>query len=604
MARCVWPSRQRKLYRADRQAIRLCTPQNVELVVRLMRHGQSLEQEQFDSSVNEAGESRKRSRSVSPWNPFQSARWSASEGRRSNKPGSEVKQDDSAWEILSDRRASFEASKEDHGSLDEDQRIPGAYVQADETSHQRAVKRVRSVKSWKSADNGRALTSSGGSNKAELGEEEVLREFGSGHSTSDQEFDIRPSSSASFATRAKPRQIQKRTSLTRRSYESIKQMTASLSLPLHFRKSSAQFDTTCAQPHRVHHRSNTVNGVHNGTARRSIFSSGLLDGSREHAAIRRPQSTLGFRTPLDDKPNLHEPHHLPLTQHSGTKSILRDEIEELDSIVAEQAAVGVPLRHRESSGLRRASTIRLVENRNRPVSARVSLYDGAPSSSEVSTPMSSNMPPFAQDEEQVGSAAERSPSPPEFSKLPPLRPSMRVEELSGVDFGLETTIEQSQVDEDEAQPGHLTQGGMYPELPPVPPLPQHSSMLQDRASSPQLELPGSFPASDQNPNLATPKPAAKDQAPHLPEFVFGSPMHGVTNDQFSKAGQAVLAEMNKRLMENGVLPIGSEHVTTRHSFKNSGPGNGVGLGRGRGNDKPRVASGGRFDRAHEREFAK
>jgi len=163
--------------------------------------------------------------------------------------------------------------------------------------------------------------------------------------------------------------------------------------------------------------------------------------------------------------------------------------------------------------------------------------------------------------------ATRNPSPPEFSKLPPLRQSTRVEEMSGIDFGLDSGMER---EDDEAQ-----------------------EILDDREDAPveaitliSPTVPGAFPTMEVS---VTPK---KSPAHSAAPFVFGSPLHGVSDEQFGQAGLAILEELNAQLRERGVAAIG-EPVKVEHKV---GVGKGAGTGLGRG--------GGRFDQAHQREFSR
>ena len=221
----------------------------------------------------------------------------------------------------------------------------------------------------------------------------------------------------------------------------------------------------------------------------------------------------------------------------------------------EEEEIGFPLRHSHRAGLNRQSTIRLVrESTSADMILRTSLM-GTPES-------------LARESRDADTReATRNPSPPEFSKLPPLRQSTRVEEMSGIDFGLDSGMER---EDDEAQ-----------------------EILDDREDAPveaitliSPTVPGAFPTMEVS---VTPK---KSPAHSAAPFVFGSPLHGVSDEQFGQAGLAILEELNAQLRERGVAAIG-EPVKVEHKV---GVGKGAGTGLGRG--------GGRFDQAHQREFSR
>jgi hypothetical protein len=216
---------------------------------------------------------------------------------------------------------------------------------------------------------------------------------------------------------------------------------------------------------------------------------------------------------------------------------------------------GVPLRHSQHAGLNRQSTIRLV--------GESTSADKVLRSSLMGTPES--LVRELRDADMREST--RSPSPPEFSKLPPLRQSTRVEEMSGIDFGLDSGMER---DDDEAQ-----------EI-----LDDREDVLDKAVTLISPTVPGAFPTTEvsQTPKKSSPV----NDAP----FIFGSPIHGVTDEQFSQAGLAILEELNAQLRERGVAAIG-EPVKVEHIV---GVGKGAGIGLGRG--------GGRFDHAHQREFSR
>ena len=216
---------------------------------------------------------------------------------------------------------------------------------------------------------------------------------------------------------------------------------------------------------------------------------------------------------------------------------------------------GVPLRHSHHAGLNRHSTIRLV--------GESTSADKVLRSSLIGTPES--LVREARDADMREST--RSPSPPEFSKLPPLRQSTRVEEMSGIDFGLDSGMER---DEEETQ-----------EI-----LDDREDELDKAVTLISPTVPGAFPAMELS---QTPKKSPSDKAA---PFVFGSLLHGVTDEQFGQASLAVLEELNAQLRERGVAAIG-EPVKVEHKV-GVGKGAGIGLGRGEG----------RFDQAHQREFSR
>ncbi|KAJ9124278.1 hypothetical protein QFC22_001078 [Naganishia vaughanmartiniae] len=127
---------------------------------------------------------------------------------------------------------------------------------------------------------------------------------------------------------------------------------------------------------------------------------------------------------------------------------------------------------------------------------------------------------------------------------------------------------------------------IYPDLP------------SDADEEPDLPIPGAFPTP-----TSSRRRQQQQQQPTPEPFVFGSTSSsaGISNDQFGMAGDAVLEEMNRKLRERGIVPIGQEmdrDQVLRTKGRNRGlSGNSLMV---TGDKKGR----GRFDDAHARQFAK
>lgn len=133
----------------------------------------------------------------------------------------------------------------------------------------------------------------------------------------------------------------------------------------------------------------------------------------------------------------------------------------------------------------------------------------------------------------------------------------------------------------------------YPDLP------------SDTEEEPDLPIPGAFPTptSSRRRQQHQQQQQQQQDRPTPEPFIFGttSGMTGISNEQFGMAGDAVLEEMNRKLRERGVVPIGEEmnrdevlRVKGRHVL---GGGHGLAMS---GQKKTR----GRFDDVHARQFAK
>ncbi|KAJ9106176.1 hypothetical protein QFC21_001319 [Naganishia friedmannii] len=119
----------------------------------------------------------------------------------------------------------------------------------------------------------------------------------------------------------------------------------------------------------------------------------------------------------------------------------------------------------------------------------------------------------------------------------------------------------------------------------------------------ELPIPGAFPTPSSSRRRQHQQ--QQQQLQPIPEpFIFGtaSPTVGISNEQFGAAGDAVLEEMNRKLRERGIVPIGQEMdrgEVLRTKGRNRGLGEN-GLGPVGGETKGR----GRFDDVHARQFAK
>lgn len=275
--------------------------------------------------------------------------------------------------------------------------------------------------------------------------------------------------------------------------------------------------------------------------------------------------------------------------------------------------VGVPKRHQQHSTMRKASTIRMIGDTtinatpargNRGTSGAELLDDwGTPQSllNELQEKGQDFWCALGENQEPRslgGRTARLSVSPPRPSELPPLRQSTRLEDMSGMEdmsmgLGLDSVMEKTMPDDGdegmerlredsgdmEVDDEHSIIPSVYPSLP-------GDNTRGMRSSSPGLPLPGAFPSD------ATPK---KKLSTLPAPFIFGSPAHGITNDQFSRASEAVLSEINAKLRNQGVAGIGEKFALAEEFGGSSGGQVERGMGGGK---QDRYAS------AHQKEFAK
>ncbi|PPQ97269.1 hypothetical protein CVT26_006662 [Gymnopilus dilepis] len=149
--------------------------------------------------------------------------------------------------------------------------------------------------------------------------------------------------------------------------------------------------------------------------------------------------------------------------------------------------------------------------------------------------------------------------------------------------------------------------GIYPtltfdDLPPTVEVKTTDMHSPSPTVTDDVPMPGSLmpdPAS----TLATP---SKSRAPSIvpSPFVFGTPQHQVTDDQFRAAASAVLEEMNAKLREDGVDEIASDIITKLHP--NAGKDKALLSPRQirplPGSKRGEISQ--KFDKMHEEEFQK
>lgn len=269
--------------------------------------------------------------------------------------------------------------------------------------------------------------------------------------------------------------------------------------------------------------------------------------------------------------------------------------------------VGVTKRHKQHSSMKRASTIRIIGDSAADATPRRGVTSGADGLECGGTPQSllNELQDGGQDmyyaEEAVvvgrgpiGRAGYRSPSPPMSSDLPPLRQSTRVEDLSGmdIDLGFNSVAERTFPDDDEDGMERLRDEdsemdiGDHSIIPSIyPSLPGDNAALRD-ARSPSPAVPGAFPSA------AGPKQRGSTRPD---PFIFGSPAHGITNEQFSQASEAVLSEINAKLRDQGIVGIGDKILLDDDFDGEAG---------GAGSRMNLNGKQGRYALAHQKQFAK
>ena len=466
--------------------------------------------------------------------------------------------DDSAWEVLSDRRASFETRDRGCASVDLDEAtrlgrsIPGSYARATD-DRQDEEGRYDTLKSWKSAENG-------GSDPRNTNEEEGIPEFGSMTSRKGERVlgvdsnTIKTSVDRCCAMTAAI-DHKRTTSLTRKSFESLRAMTASFSLPTKFRNrrvpilpQDEQTDNQAAKP--AKRTSQTVLNR----------AKSMIEVKKTHA--RKRSSPFVQPSPGSTR---YLPYSPPLYRNRAVASPGTDPV------------VGVPQRHSHRINVNRGSTIRIVGSSapERLSSAEASSIREVPEAAWLMGLPTGNMT----DE------TSRSPSPPAPSTLPPLRQSTLAEDLTGMSSFLdnETGVEPALESEEEQEllldeEVHASKGNM-------------SAAVRAAFSptDPSFCVPGSYPQESTSSVLRH-----EAQGDH---FQFGSFAHGVSNEQFAKAGEDLLQEINAKLQDRGIAGIGRSTLS-RTPLGCEVP---VGISARSTNDR---AISGRYDQAHRKEFSK
>lgn len=185
-----------------------------------------------------------------------------------------------------------------------------------------------------------------------------------------------------------------------------------------------------------------------------------------------------------------------------------------------------------------------------------------------------------------GLGLSRSPSPPASSTLPPLRQSTMAEDMTGLMSYLDTEIEHGLESEEE-------QEELMDEAVPTSGRDDHGLPVESPTSS-GFKLPGAYPSSKEGNALVS--SAGSGNGNDGNRFAFGLSSQGVSNDQFAKAGEDLLRELNAKLMDRGVAGIGQPLSQTTRERKNDGTG--IPL------DVEKRVLAGKYDRAHQKEFSK
>jgi hypothetical protein len=521
---------------------------------------------------------------------------------------SEMTRDDSAWEVLSDRRASFEedqtrnpAGTRADGQEDEDEAtmlgrsIPGSYVKPVpgptlSANGRLGGGRYETLKSWKSADNGatgtRGWMEKSTSRYEKDGERMNMQDFGSNHGVHSRNGKrvlryllvvlVRQAGSLillCLMIGTTPGH-KRTTSLTKKSFESLKAMTASFSLPTNLRK--RRFNPAAILETEMDSQ------VQPGKDKRARRSSGnvllnraksMIDVTKKHE--RKRSSPFVLPSPGSTR---YIPYTPPEYRARPVTSMAAF------TLPTDEPVVGVPQRHSQHADVKRGSTIRIVDS-SAVERDRVGSEDGT-SLSGLSEGAWMLGLPTQNKVKNEGLGLSRSPSPPASSMLPPLRQSTMAEDMTGLMSYLDTEIEHGSESEEE-------QEELMDEAVPTSGRDDHGLPAESPTSS-GFKLPGAYPSTKEGKALSSSVKGGNGKDGN--HFAFGSSSQGVSNDQFAKAGEDLLRELNAKLMDRGVAGIGQPLSQTTRERKNDGTGIPLEV-------EKRVLAG-KYDRAHQKEFSK
>jgi hypothetical protein len=276
-------------------------------------------------------------------------------------------------------------------------------------------------------------------------------------------------------------------------------------------------------------------------------------------------------------------------------------VDEERSFPESARSVGVPKRHEHMLGSTVPSTIRLVTKNTE-----------APPAAHGVHPMSRQLGKVADDPKQKDNDMVMEATEPKkmhglkpFCRYP-LKNSPSTRRINSLEKRVEPTIvptpRRNHPSETVAIAGSRVQESskrsvmtttatatttIYPELP------------SDTEDETDLPIPGAFPT----PTSSRRRQKQQQHQPTPEPFIFGTAATsaGITNEQFGMAGDAVLEEMNRKLRERGIVPIGEE-MDRNEVLRTKGRTGGIGeSGAVEGGGKK---GRGRFDDVHARQFAK